>query len=296
MIEIYPAIKNHFKPAIPIYRSTDGKLELDRHRFGDVVDIGPVTMENPDSEFLDLSEKWGGNICHWLVDVIPPALFGLRWQADLCRKTVLLNQDAINFPHVRSYLKMLGFSKWEAKGAQGNPTVIVNPLCHLCLVHPNTVRDLRRRFIDVAVSLYPMSPNTNLLIQRACQGCGSLESRNFENREEIINRFHAKKLPLTMVYLEGLPVWQQIAMFAQAKTIIGAHGAGLIGILFCRQDCKFIEVASPHFWNSPYAEIASQLRLKFSVLIGNMVNQDSNHPFYRYGLNVSYEHLLELLN
>lgn len=294
MIEIYPAIKNHHKPAIKTFKSVDGVLTFDRYRFGETVDIGPVTMENPDSEFLDLSIMWASNILHWLVDVLPGALFALNFDAGVCKKTVLLEKGAGNCFYVNQYLRLLGFSKWKIKESEKLPTTVSQPLTHTSLVHPFVVENLRR-FIRQASKDYPINPETNLLIQRSVQGSEKSESRNFENRDEIMERFDQAGLPLTMVYLEGLPVVQQIAMFAQPQIIIGAHGAGLAGIMFCRQDCKFIEVASPHFWNSPYAEIAGQLGLKFSVLTGKMVNQDPLHPLYRYGLNVSPEHLLELL-
>lgn len=256
--------------------------------------IGPVTMDNPDSEFLDLGIDWGNNICHWLIDVLPVALFALNYDPSFRSKTVLLKLDALTRFHGRQYLKLLGFTKWKLKENESNPTRVINPICHSSHVHPFIVESLRR-LIPEAIAAYPMDARMNLLIQRSLSGCENSESRNFSNRETIMERFAEVGLPLTMVYLEGLPVLQQIAMFAQAQIIIGAHGAGLVNIMFCRKDCRFIEVKSPHFWNGSYAEIAGQIGLRYFATTGILVNQDPLHPLYRYGLSVCPENLLELL-
>ena len=71
-----------------------------------------------------------------------------------------------------------------------------------------------------------------------------------------------------------LTVEQQIDAFHGADCVVGAHGAGLANVMFCRPQTQVIELfpeytVSPHFWM-----LASYFGLKYGVIFGTSFDQD----------------------
>lgn len=65
-------------------------------------------------------------------------------------------------------------------------------------------------------------------------------SRKIINEDEVFELFKAKSFER---YDTGkMSVLEQIALFAQAEMVVGEHGAGLTGIMFCKEGTMFIEL------------------------------------------------------
>lgn len=65
------------------------------------------------------------------------------------------------------------------------------------------------------------------------------------------------------VFAEALSFSEQIGLFESASVVVGLHGAGLSNIVWCRPECRIIELFPPRYVNDCYAWIASLLGLDY---------------------------------
>ncbi|TXK21071.1 glycosyltransferase family 61 protein, partial [Pontibacter qinzhouensis] len=60
---------------------------------------------------------------------------------------------------------------------------------------------------------------------------------------------------------------EKIQMFSRAEVVIGASGAGLINMLFCKPGTKLIEIFSEGFILEPFYDIAPKIGLDYDYVI-----------------------------
>jgi capsular polysaccharide biosynthesis protein len=77
-----------------------------------------------------------------------------------------------------------------------------------------------------------------------------------------------KQYGFIKVELETLSVAEQARLFSTAAVIVGAHGAGLANLTFCRPDTKVIEIFSPTYKTPLYWVISSLGKLNHTYFIG----------------------------
>jgi hypothetical protein len=86
----------------------------------------------------------------------------------------------------------------------------------------------------------------------------------------------------------------QIETFANAKLVIGIHGAGLANLLWCQQGTKVIEIFNPSFAPWCYAILANQLGIDYYCLGRHPGLMDIN--FREADVNVDWNCLIDLIN
>lgn len=264
MIQIYPETFHEPKRAIPYY-SGDFDLSISSWRYTRKQRCGKTVCINHESDRFHLAEKWAANYYHWLHDILSCLVIRQFAGIDTPKiKSVTLCEDSIEVGHVRQWLEILGIehiSRVDQGALNGN--------CHVeydtrfsGLVHPEALK-LFRGFCRENTK----SPK-HILVQRNRGGGDCDKSRNLQNRDAIIWFFRKHGIDLQMVFLEGMPVVDQIELFSNAEVVIGVHGAGLANITFCKPECRVIEVASPVFYNESYANIASLVGIRFATVKG----------------------------
>ena len=72
----------------------------------------------------------------------------------------------------------------------------------------------------------------------------------------------------TVVAMEGLTVRQQAALFANARIIVGEHGAALANLVYARPGTRVVELAPVHTFNWTFPVLAVRGRLDHHVLVG----------------------------
>ena len=107
-------------------------------------------------------------------------------------------------------------------------------------------------------------PETNIYIKRKT-------GRTIINELEVL--IFLRPFNFQVLELEDLSVADQAAIFANAKIVIGAHGAGLTNIVFCRPDTIVIDLFSPEWINPCYWIICEHLNLRYGYLIGKKFKQ-----------------------
>jgi hypothetical protein len=88
---------------------------------------------------------------------------------------------------------------------------------------------------------------------------------------------------------------QQVAIFANARTIVAAHGAGLTNITFCRPGTAVIEVFNETFLFPAFENISARLGLDYHRLLAANTEPPAKDPNAR-DIVVDVSRVLELLS
>jgi capsular polysaccharide biosynthesis protein len=73
------------------------------------------------------------------------------------------------------------------------------------------------------------------------------------------------------VWPEDLLVPEQIALFSRAERIIGAHGAGLANLVFCKETAHVLEIFPPGYSTPAYRMIAHAIGFEYRCAVGESV-------------------------
>ncbi|QHS56339.1 glycosyltransferase family 61 protein [Mucilaginibacter sp. 14171R-50] len=95
--------------------------------------------------------------------------------------------------------------------------------------------------------------------------------RKIVNEDEVLAFLTPFKVEI--IHPEKLSVAQQAALFARANMVIGAHGAGLTNIVFCKPGTTIIDLFSAEWVNPCYWIIAEHLDLRYGYLEGERIKR-----------------------
>ena len=207
-----------------------------------------------------------GNIYfHWMVDVLP--------------RLELLRQSGINFdqidwflvnsyqaPFQRETLTYLGIPEFKILESDQFPHIQAQQLIvpsfagYTGWLPPWAIDTLRRWFLPKS-----QNPGVNYP-ERIYISRGDASYRRVLNENEVIESI--RLWGFVTVQLETLSFAEQVALFTQAKVIMGAHGSGLTNIVFCQPGTQVIEWMSAHYNRHYYWIISQYLGLEHYCLTG----------------------------
>ena len=95
-------------------------------------------------------------------------------------------------------------------------------------------------------------------------------NRAIRNEKEVEDR--ARKAGFEVCYFEKMPFAEQMKTVSEASVVMGIHGAGLSNIIAGRMGLKVIELLNPVWFNTCFAQLASQLGFEYHCM---MLKQDS---------------------
>ncbi|HBW57992.1 MAG TPA: hypothetical protein DEF27_09385, partial [Oscillatoriales bacterium UBA8482] len=214
-----------------------------------------------------LSGLSGNVYFHWMVDILP--------------RLELLRQSGIKFdqidwflvnsyqaPFQRETLTRLGIPEFKILESDRFPHIQAQQLIvpswtgYMGWLQPWAIDTLRRWFLPKSQNLGRNYPE-RIYISR-----GNASYRRILNEKNVIETL--RPWGFVTVQLETLSFGEQVALFAQAKVIMGAHGSGLTNILFCQPGTQVIEWMSPHYNRHYYWVISQQLGLKHYYITGEV--------------------------
>ena len=143
---------------------------------------------------------------------------------------------------------------------------------HCIALHTSTPASFHTRAAGGFVSLYKMlascgryltsrkSASIDLYVVR-----GHTRRRRIRNESEVIALM--AKLGFEIFDPSGHSVCEQARKFANARKIIGFHGAGLTNTIFCGMQTRFIEICDRGYAPDYYSNIASQLGLEYRRIV-----------------------------
>lgn len=236
------------------------------------------------------------NISHWFVDVLP--------RLHLLRKSGLYDKvDWFYVPSTRySYqtetLELLGIPADKIITGEMHPHIAADcviastaPRGNHTLVPQWLCDFIQESFMPYAEKesdlLVPESPY--LYISRS-----DSKMRNVLNEKELLQAL--EPYGFKCVVASQLSIKEKIKLFSKAKVIMGATGAGLISMLFCKPGTKMIELFNEGFVIEPFYDIASKINLDYEYIIckGNKHVRNASQG-QRENLQVEIEKVVEIL-
>ena len=95
--------------------------------------------------------------------------------------------------------------------------------------------------------------------------------RNILNVDDLKEVF--KKHGIVSVELENLSFLEQMHLFRYAEIVIGAHGAGLTNIIFCKPHTKVMELVNENYAHQMFYCLATVLELDYFYLVGQIIDK-----------------------
>lgn len=160
----------------------------------------------------------------------------------------------------------------------------INLLSTTSVVLNSKVINFIRQEVDNIINLRSTKPYRKIYISRT-----NYSNRSYNNGEI---ETCLKNNGFEIVYPETLSVREQIRIFNESKLIVGASGAALTNILYCRESTSVIVLANKKLNLPIFSSIAGHLKLKLFYLTDKCLDEDSLHSsFY-----ISPEKLINFIN
>lgn len=100
--------------------------------------------------------------------------------------------------------------------------------------------------------------------------------RKITNEEEVEK--YLQNIGFEIVQMSELTFLEGVKICAEAKIVVGPHGAGLCNIVFC-QDAKILEIFSPSYVDTSYWFIANMYENEYYYLLGEDAPGNSPPPW-----------------
>jgi capsular polysaccharide biosynthesis protein len=131
-------------------------------------------------------------------------------------------------------------------------------------IKPTTAVFLER--IAAEVAAMPRGPGRALLISRR-----DVDNRCLVNEDALLEAF--APLGLEAVRFTGMKVEEQMRLMAEARLVVGVHGAGLTNAIFCPPGTAMLEITSTQYIrrSRSYADIAMFRGFPYAIAVVDQV-------------------------
>ena len=212
---------------------------------------------------LILASTGGDTYFHWMTDVLPRVGLARRAGYDPASFDWVLVNGLIH-PFQREGLaqlkippnRCLAFHKKELV-YEIEEAVLPSLPAVPGVVPPETVDFLRNAFTSAK-----NSTGRKLFIGR-----GMAEHRSLIHEKEIAAQL--QKRGFDSVDCGKLSVQKQAEVFSSADVVVGAHGAALTNLVFCRPGTRVVELFSPAYVNPCYRDLCVAAELRHATVIGD---------------------------
>ncbi|RDV13697.1 glycosyltransferase family 61 protein [Pontibacter diazotrophicus] len=236
------------------------------------------------------------NISHWFVDVLP-RLHLLR-ESGLYDKVDWFYVPSTRYSYQTETLELLGIPADKIISGETHPHIAADcviastaPRGNHTLVPQWLCDFIQSSFMPYAEKesdmLVPESPY--LYISRS-----DSKMRNVLNEKELLQVL--EPYGFRCVVASQLSIKEKIKLFSKAKVIMGATGAGLISMFFCKPGTKMVELFNEGFVIEPFYDIASKIGLDYEYIICKGSKRVRNaSQGQRENLQVEIEKVVEIL-
>src|SRR6185312_7000691 len=244
-----------YRGALPIPETLYMVSEVD---FGYAL-VKPRLLEptDPDDHTIVACNRSYRNYYHWIVQALPAIDHGLRNRK---QPRVTLALPALR-PWHQETLALLGYAEV--------PRLTLHPDANYALASAEFSELLGWRMSGI-VSYAAASTYARLraAVPAAADGAGEIyvartDARNRPVANEAALIALLEQRGVRIVVPGTLSVAQQIAMFRQARLVIGPHGAGLTNIAFCEPGGHVYELIPSHYPNICFNRLAQSMGLNY---------------------------------
>ncbi len=200
---------------------------------------------------------------HWLLDAMGQVLIARR---ELGRRVkVLVSRNPFRF--VKDGLQYFGIEDEDVVYVDG-PVVVDRAILvarnnDLGVVFNDNIEVLRneiaKHFDENAPACRKIYISRRLERNRAIRNEGALEDA-------------VRTMGFEVCYFEKMPFAEQIKTVREARIVMGIHGAGLSNIIAGRKGLKVIELLNPTWFNTCFAQLASQLGFDYHYMMLRLEN------------------------
>lgn len=166
------------------------------------------------------------------------------------------------------------------------------------------IYDFYKKIAEVCSFKHPPQPQKIYVSRRTWihANFGNIGT-NYTSRRVMVNEDDVVKLVTSLgyteVFTELLSTSEKIAMFANAKSVVGAIGGGLCNVLFSDKNCKLVAIVSPYFldvnkrflhsfytvntelytdtWHNELTSFKRYMRVKYKDIVGEVIGVDDDN-------------------
>lgn len=207
------------------------------------------------------------NIGHWFLDVLP-RLHLLR-ESGLYDKVDWFYVPSTRYSFQTETLELLGIPMDKIIEGDKHPHIAAD--CIIASTAPRGNHTLIPKWLCdfVQESFMPYAEEESDLITPECPylyiSRSDSKIRNVLNEKELLEEL--QPYGFKTVVSSELSIKEKIKLFSKAKVVLGATGAGLISMFFCKPGTKMIEIFNEGFVIEPFYDIATKIDLDYEYII-----------------------------
>ena len=201
------------------------------------------------------------NYYHWMLEDLPSIL---RASAQAPGAEVVLPKNLP--PYVFESLRLAGIHHVVATGRhiRGATVILAGQGDDTGWPHPNDIHVIQERVLKRTAG--EPTAGRDLYVARPPG------RRSFTNHETIARVMQQNGLEV--VFPERLSLREQIALFSSARTVVGAHGAALVNLVFCNPGTRVLEIALTARAIQAYECLAHYCRLDYARVLIPAISTD----------------------
>jgi len=212
---------------------------------------------------LIMASTGGDTYFHWMTDVLPRIRLAQRSGHDPRRfDRILVN--GLDKPFQKETLALWGITpeRCQVLPAKEHAFVLEEAVLPSLPDVPGLVPPETVEFLQGTISVKKTGSGRKIFIGR-----GGAKHRQLIYEKEIAS--HLLKMGFETVECGKLSVQEQAGLFHSADMVVGAHGAALTNLIFCRPGTKVVELFSPRYVNPCYRDLCVAGGLRHSAVIGD---------------------------
>ncbi len=212
------------------------------------------------------------NYYHWMFDCLPRFhMIKLKCKAAPGTKFLIPGDDR---PYQKETLGWLGISAAERISSKKHQHIQANHLIATTaqITTPSVIPNWIIKFLRDSFLQFSSENNFSdfIYIDRA----DDINTRRIVNEADLIESL--KSVGFATYILSDLSVGDQIALFSNAKIIVGVHGAGFTNLVFASKGTIVYEIFSNQYTPEMYKKISHQLGLEYNQVICGSDNVTDN--------------------
>ncbi|MDX5481505.1 MAG: glycosyltransferase family 61 protein [Hymenobacteraceae bacterium] len=207
------------------------------------------------------------NIGHWFIDVLPR--LHLLQQSGLYDKVDWFLVPSLRYDFQVETLDLLGIPTDKIIEGDKHPHIAAD--CIIASTAPRGNHTLVPKwlcdYIQSAFLPYAEEESDLITPEATCLYISRSDSklRNVLNEKELLEKLEPYKFQ--KVISSKLSIKEKIRLFSKADVVMGATGAGLISMFFCKPGTKMIELFNEGFVIEPFYDIATKIDLDYEYII-----------------------------
>ncbi|MEJ0090077.1 MAG: glycosyltransferase family 61 protein [Limisphaerales bacterium] len=214
-----------------------------------------------DGNWYSLQCLWSSEYYHWFHDVLPRLENALPYLPANTRFLINETPRAFQLESLKAYGIPVGKLEFQPPGIRTRIECLwfATPVGHSTLGSGKVIRQVAGRLKNFFLDDQPHTPLRRIYVSRQ-----KALSRRIVNEVELQSAL--KEHGFDPMVLEDLTWLEQLQLFSNTEAIMGPHGAGLMNMIFAKENAVIYEISALAKTVPCYLVLAGQLNYKFQRL------------------------------